>query len=207
MNPKGTLYIVSAASGTGKTSLTDAIVAKMTNIKISISHTTRPIRANERADEHYFFITPQEFELLIQQNVFLEYAHVFGNYYGTSRNWVLEQLVAGFDIILDIDWQGAQKIRKQMECVTIFLLPPSRAELRLRLEKRGSDDVKTIEQRLAVASSEIAHYGEFDYIVINDRFEDAVTDLQAIIRSQRLQLRRQMVSHGALVKELLGATV
>jgi guanylate kinase len=207
MNPKGTLYIVTAASGTGKTSLTDAIIATMTNIKISISHTTRSIRANERANEHYFFVTPQEFELLIQQNVFLEYAQVFGNYYGTSRDWVREQLAVGVDIILDIDWQGAQKIRKQMDCVTIFLLPPSRAELRLRLEKRGSDDVKTIEKRLAVASSEIAHYGEFDYIVINDKFEEAVTDLQAIIRSQRLQLRQQMVRHGTLVKELLGATV
>jgi len=202
MKPKGILYIVAAASGTGKTSLAEALTKTVDNIKISISHTTRQIRANERTGQNYFFVTPEEFESLIEKNAFLEYAQVFDHYYGTSRKWVEEQLNMGIDVVLDIDWQGARLVREQIQCVSIFLLPPSSAELRLRLERRKREDSQIIEQRLATASSEIAHYKEFDYVVINDKFENALADLQVIIRSQRLRLRQQAEKYDTLIKEL-----
>ncbi len=200
---KGTLYIIAAASGTGKTSLTEALARTVENIKISVSHTTRPIRANEKANQHYFYVTAPEFEELIKKQAFLEYAHVFGHYYGTSRQAIEESLNAGFDVILDIDWQGARQVRERIACTTIFLLPPSYAELRLRLEKRKREDSQVIEERLAAASSEISHYKEFDYVVINDKFEDALLDLQAIIRSHRLRLNSQTAKHNSLIQELL----
>jgi len=203
MNPKGTLYIIAAASGTGKTSLTNALSQTLENIKISVSHTTRPIRINEIANQHYFFVTFEEFEKLIKQQAFLEYAHVFGHYYGTSRQAIEERLNAGFDVILDIDWQGARQVREQIECTTIFLLPPSYPELRLRLEKRKREDSKLIEERLAAASSEISHYKEFDYVIINDKFENALLDLQIIVRSQRLRLKNQIAKCDSLIRELL----
>jgi len=203
MNPKGTLYIVSAASGTGKTSLTEALAKTIDNVKISVSHTTRQIRANEKDGQNYFFVTSEEFESLITKSAFLEHAQVFGCYYGTSRHFVEEQLNAGIDVILDIDWQGARQVRGQIQCVSVFLLPPSRAELRLRLERRKREDSQIIEQRLAAASSEITHYKEFDYVVINDKFENALADLQMIIRSQRLRLRQQAEKYGTLIKELI----
>lgn len=201
--PKGTLYIVAAASGTGKTSLTSALVTTVDNVKISISHTTRPIRANEVADEHYFFVDTAEFQSLVEKQLFLEYAQVFDHYYGTSRTWVEEQLNSGIDVVLDIDWQGARQVREQIECISIFLLPPSRAELRLRLERRNRESAQIIEQRLAAAGSEIAHYKEFDYVVINDKFEKALLDLQTIVYSQRLRLRHQIVKYDTLISELL----
>ncbi|MBU0744068.1 MAG: guanylate kinase, partial [Gammaproteobacteria bacterium] len=154
MKSKGTLYIIAAASGTGKTSLADALSQTVENIEISISHTTRPVRVNEKSSKQYFFVMPKEFEVLIQQRAFLEYAQVFGHYYGTSRQFVEEKLNAGIDVILDIDWQGARQVRKQIECTSIFLLPPSVAELRQRLEKRKREDSQVIEQRLAAASSD-----------------------------------------------------
>lgn len=199
---KGTLYIIAAASGTGKTSLAEALSRTLENIKISISHTTRPIRANEKANQHYFFVTAAEFEKLIEKQAFLEYASVFGHYYGTSRQVVLDSLNAGFDVILDIDWQGARQVRERIECTTIFLLPPSYAELRIRLEKRKREDSSLIEERLSAASSEISHYKEFDYVIINDKFEDALLDLQDIVRSQRLRLKNQAAKHNDLIKEL-----
>ncbi|HBS52113.1 MAG TPA: guanylate kinase [Coxiellaceae bacterium] len=203
MKPKGILYIVAAASGTGKTSLAEALTKTVDNIKISISHTTRQIRANERTGQNYFFVTPEEFESLIEKNAFLEYAQVFDHYYGTSRKWVEEQLNMGIDVVLDIDWQGARLVREQIQCVSIFLLPPSSAELRLRLERRKRDDSQIIEQRLATASSEIAHYKEFDYVVINDKFENALADLQTIVQSQRLRLRYQTEKYATLIEELI----
>ena len=203
MKPKGILYIVAAASGTGKTSLAEALTKTVDNIKISISHTTRQIRANERTGQNYFFVTPEEFESLIEKNAFLEYAQVFDHYYGTSRKWVEEQLNMGIDVVLDIDWQGARLVREQIQCVSIFLLPPSSAELRLRLERRKREDSQIIEQRLATASSEIAHYKEFDYVVINDKFENALADLQTIVQSQRLRLRYQTEKYATLIEELI----
>jgi len=201
--PKGTLYIIAAASGTGKTSLAKALEAAINNIKISISHTTRPIRNGEVADQDYFFVNQEEFAALIAKQEFLEHATVFGNYYGTSRNWVESQLSLGIDVILDIDWQGAQLIRKQINCTSIFLLPPSRAELRMRLEKRKREDIKIIDYRMAAASSEIIHCKEFDYIVINDRFESALADLASIISSKRLERAHQMQKYAALIDDLI----
>ncbi|CAL7961786.1 guanylate kinase [Gammaproteobacteria bacterium] len=203
MDPKGTLYIIAAASGTGKTSLAKALATTVENIKISISYTTRSIRAGEVTNQNYFFVDVATFESLIKQKEFLEHAQVFGQYYGTSRQWVETQLNAGIDIILDIDWQGAKQVREQINCVSVFLLPPSRAELRLRLEKRKREDAKIIEDRLAAASSEIAHCKEFDYIVINDKFEDALEALKAIINSKRLQCEHQIKKHAMLIGELL----
>jgi guanylate kinase len=203
MTPKGTLYIIAAASGTGKTSLAKELLEVGRNIKISISHTTRQIRVGEEEGQDYFFVGTAEFESLIKQKEFLEYAKVFGGYYGTSRKWVEEQLNSGMDVLLDIDWQGAQQVRKQMECTSIFLLPPSRVELRLRLEKRKRENTRIIEDRLAAASSEIAHCKEFDYIIINDKFENALEDLRAIVHSKRLQCEHQVKKYDMLIKELL----
>ncbi|EKE01977.1 MAG: Guanylate kinase [uncultured bacterium] len=203
MNLKGTLYIIAAASGTGKTSLAKALVATVENVKISISHTTRPIRSGETADRDYFFVDEVAFESLIKKEEFLEHARVFNHYYGTSRRWVEGQLNAGIDVILDIDWQGAQQVRKRMGCISIFLLPPSRNELRLRLERRKREDAKIIEDRLAAAGSEISHCKEFDYIVINDKFESALEDLKAIVCGKRLQCEHQIKKHDMLIKELL----
>lgn len=203
MNTKGIIYIIAAASGTGKTSLTQALTATVKNIKNSISYTTRSIRPGEAENQDYFFVDPKTFESLIKQKEFLEYAKVFGHYYGTSRQWVETQLDEGTDIILDIDWQGAQQIRKQISCVSIFLLPPSRNELRLRLEKRKRENAKIIEDRMTAASSEIIHCKEFDYIVINDKFETALEDLKSIIHSRRLRCEHQTKKYDMLIKELL----
>lgn len=200
----GTLYIIAAASGTGKTSLAKALAESMPNIKISISHTTRPLRINEKANESYFYVDEGTFVDMIAQGAFLEYAKVFDYYYGTSSLFVAEQLQQGFDVLLDIDWQGAQQVRKKMpECVSIFLLPPSQQALRQRLENRKRDTQDVIEKRLMLASSEIAHHNEFDYLVINDGFTAALQDLQAIVRAHRLQKKMQELKHAALLKQLL----
>jgi len=201
--PTGTLYILSAASGTGKTSLSKGLVASLDNIKISISHTTRPIRAGEQADQSYFFIDEPTFIDMIEKNAFLEHAKVFGYYYGTSHQWVNEQLQNGIDVILDIDWQGAQIIRKQMSCISIFLLPPSREALRERLMNRKREDANIIEDRLVAASSEIAHYHEFDYIIVNDKFELALDELRTIVKAQRLHFTAQAQRNKKLIENLL----
>lgn len=201
--PIGTLYIIAAASGTGKTSLARALVNQITDIKISISHTTRPMRRGEIADQDYFFVSQQEFADLSAKQEFLEHAMVFDNHYGTSKNWVKSQLNLGIDVILDIDWQGAQLIRQQIACTSIFLLPPSRNELQMRLEKRQREDAAIITHRMNMASSEISHCKEFDYIVINDKFEAALADLVAIISSKRLERAHQMPKHAALINDLI----
>jgi guanylate kinase len=200
----GTLYIIAAASGTGKTSLTKALVSSMPNTKISISHTTRPIKPGEKAGVNYFYLSEKEFRDMAKQNEFIEHAEVFGHNYGTSRSFITDQLQQGYDIILDIDWQGAQQIRAKIpDCITIFLLPPSKQVLRQRLEQRKRDEQNIIEQRLALASSEIAHYNEFDYLVINDDFETALRDLQAIVHTHKLKRTVQTVNQAALINELL----
>lgn len=199
----GTLYIIAAASGTGKTSLAQALERSLDNIKISISHTTRPMRVQEIADQSYFFIDDHAFERMIEAQAFLEYARVFGHYYGTSRAFVEEQLNQGMDVILDIDWQGAAQIKKiYPQSESIFLLPPSKEELRYRLRQRKRDDTKTIENRLSLANSEIAKCQKFDYIVINDNFDLALKDLQAIVNANRLRKKTQIVKYAQLIKEL-----
>lgn len=199
----GTIYIISAASGTGKTTLTKELFGSVQHMRISISHTTRSLRPGEKPNESYFFVDVPKFEQMITENAFLEHANVFGDYYGTSQQWVEEQLHTGNDVILDIDWQGAAQIRKKLKCVSIFLLPPSLQELRNRLEKRKRDSAAVIEQRLIAARNEILHYNEFDYIVINDRFDEALSDLQAIVRAQRLGQKFQAEHHAELIAELL----
>ncbi|HVV68091.1 MAG TPA: guanylate kinase [Gammaproteobacteria bacterium] len=199
----GTLYVIAAPSGTGKTSLTSALVRTLHDIKISISHTTREQRPGEQHGVHYWFVSIAEFKAMLAQDIFLESAEVFGNYYGTSRHWVLQQLESGTDVILEIDWQGAQQVRKLFpQSVSIFILPPSADLLRKRLQTRQQDHVEVIEKRLAAAASEVAHYREFDYLVVNDSFDDALLDMQAIVRANRLILSKQLQRNQKLLAEL-----
>ena len=200
---KGTLFIVSAASGTGKTSLTRALIKQLPHLKLSISHTTRNLRAHETPDQHYFYVSDAEFKQLIAADAFLEYAEVFGHYYGTSRKEIEENLEQGTDMLLDIDWQGALQIKGKIPCTTIFLLPPSKAELRNRLEKRKRETAEQIASRLALASTEIAHFKEFDYTVVNDNFEETLSQLKAIITARRLVTARQRENLAPLLAELL----
>ncbi len=183
----GKLYIIAAPSGAGKTSLVKAMVKSTPHVRVSVSHTTRGIRPTEIDGVNYHFTTVNGFQKMLQDDVFLEHAEVFGNYYGTSRHWVREQLNKGEDVILEIDWQGAQQVRNLMpDAVSIFILPPSLEALRERLIGRATDDLAIIERRMSQAVSEMSHYGEFDYLVINDEFDLALRDLQTIIRSHRL---------------------
>src|SRR5579884_3074698 len=169
MNTLGTLYIISAPSGGGKTSLVKALTASMPNIIVSVSHTTRPKRPGEEDGVNYHFVDQAQFKKLLAEDLFLEHATVFGNYYGTSRRWVEEKLQAGIDVVLEIDWQGAQQVRKLMpKTVSIFILPPSREVLLERLQARDQDNKAVIAKRMAAASNEISHYHEYDYLVIND---------------------------------------
>ncbi len=182
------LFIIAAPSGGGKTSLTRALVKSMDNLVISISHTTRPMRPGEKDGVNYHFVTPEKFQELIQQNVFLEHAKVlgFGYDYGTSREWVTEQLKNNKDVILEIDWQGAQQIRKLFkDTVSIFILPPSMDVLRKRLEERKQDTAEVIEKRMQAAEEECSHQNEFDHVIVNNDFEDAVTELKNIILKYR----------------------
>jgi guanylate kinase len=205
MKSLGTLFIIAAASGTGKTSLANALVLSLPDIKISISHTTRPIRQGETDGVSYFFIDETNFKDMITKDLFLEYAEVFGFFYGTSRQWVLHELEIGNDVILDIDWQGAQKVRELMpqNTVSIFLLPPSRAILKKRLETRNRDTADIVSDRLQKASGEIQHYKEFDYLIVNDAFEAALADLCSIISAHRLKTSCQELKHTRLLADLL----
>ena len=192
----GTLYIVAAPSGAGKTSLVKSLIETTSSVVVSISHTTRRPRPGERDGEHYHFVTLAAFEAMIAQGEFLEYAQVFDNYYGTSRAAVQTQREAGLDVILEIDWQGARQVRERMpDSPGIFILPPSREALRERLTGRGQDPVEVIERRMAAALDELSHYAEFDYLVINDDFATALDALRAILIAHRqrrvLQIERQ----------------
>jgi guanylate kinase len=184
------LFILSAASGTGKTSLARALVERFPDVAISISHTTRPPRPGERQGVHYHFVTPEEFEAMVARGEFLEHAEVFGNRYGTSRRMVEDLLARGKRVLFDIDWQGARAIKRaEPDAVGIFLLPPSRAALEQRLRDRRQDPPEVIERRMRAAIDEMRHYREFDYVVVNDTFEQALADLGAIVGG-RPQARR-----------------
>jgi guanylate kinase len=198
----GTIYVIAAASGTGKTSLVKVLVESLDNIVTSISYTTRPKRSAERDGENYFFIDQKQFEQMIANQEFLEYAQVFGHYYGTSRKWVEDKIQAGIDVILEIDWQGAEQVKTSIpESIGIFILPPSIPELQRRLTTRNQDATQVIKERLVKASEEISHCGEFDYIVVNDEFDVALVDLRSIIRSQRLRSHMQLIKwHDLLAK-------
>jgi guanylate kinase len=203
----GTLFIVAAPSGAGKSTLVNALLELEPAISLSISHTTRKPRPGEQYGRHYYFVERADFEREIAEGIFLEHAEVHGNLYGTSRAMVGELLGQGRDVLLEIDWQGARQIRRSKpDCVSVFILPPSRAELERRLRGRGSDSAEVIERRLANSREEIAHAHEFDFIVVNDRFEDALEALRAIVRAVRQRSELQWQRHEALIEELLAPT-
>lgn len=200
----GTLFIISAASGTGKTSLVKELLATTKNLVVSVSHTTREPRRGEVDGEHYYFTNKEEFMRLVGEAEFLEHAEVFGNYYGTSKTAVNDLLNAGVDVILEIDWQGALQVKRQFkDAVLIFILPPNREALRSRLSNRAQDTLKVIEERLAGAVREMQEYVNFDYIVINDDFNQALNELQSIVCTYRLQVTKQSAKNQQLISDLL----
>lgn len=204
MANKGTLYIVSAPSGAGKTTLVKALLQRDQMILVSVSHTTREPRWGEENGVAYNFVSNEEFDDLIGRGAFLEYAEVFTNKYGTSQLWVQDQLNKGRDVILEIDWQGGQQVRRLMPASrSIFILPPSRQELERRLHGRGTDSKEIIDQRMSQAIGEMSHYAEYDYLVINDDFETALQDLHAIFLANRLQQPFQAAKHHMLLAGLL----
>lgn len=201
---KGQLYVVSAPSGAGKTSLVTALVDKISDVIISVSHTTRPSRDGEEDGKHYHFIDTKQFKNQIQQGDFLEYAEVFDNYYGTSSSAVDALLAAGKDVILEIDWQGAAQICQSIDnVVSIFILPPSCDELEVRLKNRCQDSDEVIQRRMSDAMSDMSHCGDFDYIVVNNDFDVALQDLISIFRSKRLMLERVMACEDEFIQGLL----
>ena len=204
MPAKGTLFIISAPSGAGKTSLVRALCENNSALRTSVSFTTRAIRPGEEDGVHYHFINHDDFEAMLERAEFLESANVFGNYYGTSQVWVEQQLNAGIDVILEIDWQGALQVRKLIpDSVGIFILPPSRQALEERLHGRGQDDAQVIAKRMAQAKDEMSHYSEFEYLVINDDFSQALAELGAIITAQGLRAGQQHQQANNLITELL----
>jgi guanylate kinase len=203
---QGRLYIVSAPSGAGKTSLVAALLKADSAIEVSVSHTTRRPRLGEQNGINYHFVDMQAFEKLISEAEFLEHAKVFDNYYGTSRPWIESRLAFGQDVILEIDWQGAQQVRRIMpDSMSIFILPPSKEALRSRLMNRGQDAEDIIERRMSESESECSHYGEYDYFVINDDFDIALADLMSIFRAQRLLTHQQTQGNANILTDLLSS--
>lgn len=204
---KGTLFIIAAPSGAGKTSLVKALAGRIADLRVSVSHTTRPMRSTEVDGVNYHFVDVAHFEQMLEDGIFLEHAEVFGNFYGTSQAWVEEQLAKGTDVLLEIDWQGARQVKRLMpESVFIFILPPSLQALRDRLDSRGQDSPHIISRRLAEAVNEISHYGESDFLVVNDDFDQALGDLLAIVRGSRLTIAHQQDAQQPLLTSLLSGT-
>ncbi|UVK78580.1 MAG: guanylate kinase [Sodalis sp. Ffu] len=203
---QGRLYIVSAPSGTGKSTLINMLIKTQASYKpqVSISHTTRTMRSGEIHGKHYYFVPIKKFQRMITENVFLEHARVFDNYYGTSRSAIEQMLTKGIDVFLDIDWQGAQQIRSKVpNARSIFILPPSKKELTRRLRGRGQDSEKVIAKRMVQAITEITHFVEYDYLIVNDDFNTALSDLKTIIRTEKLRLEHQILRYDALISKLL----
>lgn len=204
MNQTGTLYTVSAPSGAGKTSLVNALVERCQGLRVSVSHTTRPIRPGEQDGVNYHFVSEASFLAMLERNEFLEHARVFGNLYGTSGVWVEQQLGLGQDIILEIDWQGAQQVKRLLpQTQAIFILPPSRETLLQRLRDRGQDDTAIIDNRMNVAVEEMSHYVESDFLVVNQDFDRALDELHAIVTSGRLRTPRQQDALSEMLQGLL----
>ena len=209
----GNLFILAAPSGAGKSSLIKALLEKHPSsdehnnaMQVSVSHTTRASRPGEIDGVHYHFVGRTEFEALIEQGAFFEHAEVFGNYYGTSKVVIERTLRQGIDVFLDIDWQGARQVKAQIpDTATIFVAPPSKEELKRRLTERGQDSAEIIEQRMTKAVSEISHYHEFDFIVVNDNFTAALSELDAIVTTRRLRKEKQIIRHQQLFDNLLGS--
>ncbi|WP_148252254.1 guanylate kinase [Aidingimonas lacisalsi] len=201
---QGTLYIISAPSGAGKTSLVRELLKRLDDIQVSVSHTTRTMRPGEVDGTNYHFVDVATFERMIERGDFFEYAKVFDNYYGTSRPAVQALLAAGKDVILEIDWQGARQVRNQVpDAESVFILPPSREALRQRLADRGTDDDDVITRRMRDAISEMSHYDEYDHVIINDDFASARDDLESLVRARRTRLGRVQETRGRLLEMLL----
>ncbi len=205
----GNLFILAAPSGAGKSSLIRALLDDAGHdpafpMQVSVSHTTRAPRPNEEDGKHYHFVSRDEFERLIAEGAFFEWAEVFGNYYGTSRPVIEQTLKSGVDVFLDIDWQGARQVKELLpDTCTVFIAPPCKDELHRRLVGRGQDSEEVIAGRMAKAVAEISHYQEFDYVVVNDDFDKALAQIKAIVQSQRLRTAVQAVRYGAMFSELL----
>ena len=204
MSDLSTLFVVSAPSGAGKTSLLRELLATDPQLALSVSHTTRAMRPGEQDGVHYHYVDVPSFEKLVEQGVFVEHARVFDNYYGTSEAALRDQLSAGRDTVVEIDWQGARQVRERFpDAVSIFIAPPSIAALRERLSGRGQDSEEIIERRMRDAQAELSHYPEYDYLVINDDFQQALVELAAIVRAQRLRVAAQSVRYQQVLREML----
>ncbi len=202
---RGQLFVISAPSGAGKTSLVKALLEREPSLRVSISHTTRKPRPHEVDGREYFFVSIEQFRDLVARGAFLEHAQVFDNYYGTGRETVERLLAAGTDVVLEIDWQGASQVRAALpECITIFILPPSRDALEERLTQRRTDSAEVIARRLRDAVDDMRHWSEFDYVVVNDRFDEAVAELVSIIDGRGEALRKDRDSIRPLLHELVG---
>ena len=200
---QGNLFVVTAPSGAGKTSLVKELLAADPHVKLSISYTTRPPRPGEKDCHDYHFVSRETFEAMLGRGDFLESAEVYGNYYGTSQVWITETMQSGRDILLEIDWQGAAQVRRLFpEAIGVFILPPSLETLRKRLSARGQDSEEVIERRMCVAQEDISHVGEFEYVIINNIFAEAVADLCAVFRAERLKVTRQLARHSDLMTKL-----
>ena len=207
MSGQGTLFVVAAPSGAGKSTLVNALLAREPGIRLSISHTTRAPRPGESEGSHYHFVSHAAFQRMIDAGEFFEYAVVHGDMKGTSMTAVAPLLEEGRDVLLEIDWQGARQVRQRVaDCQSIFILPPSRAELERRLRKRATDSEASIERRLVNSRAEISHAEEFDFIIVNDDFDMALDEMQAIVRAVRLRAPVQRSRHAALIAELLDGT-
>ena len=202
MTPNGKIFIFSAASGTGKTSLAKALVENAPDVAFSVSHTTRAPRPGEQHGVHYYYVTREEFDRMVANGEFVEHATVFDNSYGTSKQTIADQIQSGKSVILDIDWQGARAIKKwRPEAVSIFMLPPSRAALRERLTNRKQDSQEVIDRRMREAVAEMSHYSEFDHLVVNDDFNAALADLKAILRGEPGRARAVSIDVAALLAQ------
>ena len=200
----GNLFVVAAPSGVGKTTLVRLLLEREASVHLSISYTTRSPRPGEQDGREYHFVDTVAFQAMIARHEFLEWAEVHGNFYGTSQKWIADQLAAGHDVLLEIDWQGAQQVRKLFpQAIGIFILPPSMEELTRRLTGRGTDSADVIARRLAAAQAEMRHVGEFDYVIINDQLAQALEELLAVVRASRLSFGAQRVRHAALFERLI----
>ena len=202
---KGNLYVVTAPSGAGKTTLVLALLAAEPQVQLSVSYTTRAPREGEADGRDYHFVSRDKFMEMVNHGDFLEHAEVHGNLYGTSQSWITDAISSGRDILLEIDWQGAQQVRKIFpDAIGIFILPPSAAVLEQRLRNRGKDSEEAIRQRLINAREEISHVDEFDYAIVNEHIDLAVRDIVGIVRAERCRLAKQSLRHGELIASLKG---
>jgi guanylate kinase len=200
----GKLYIISAPSGAGKTSLVKQLIAEMDDLAVSVSHTTRAMRSGEQDGVDYFFVSVEAFKAMIERQAFLEHAQVFDNFYGTAQQTVEDNLAKGLDVILEIDWQGAQQVRRMLpESLSIFILPPSIDVLSQRLQNRGQDNPEVIARRMRDAVTEMSHYPEYDYLIVNDDFSLALSQLKSIVTANRLTQSQQQQTLAPLLQDLL----